>query len=228
MSDTFLKILDEGMRTLIWNKFRESLGITSITNQTVIAPKSVAQRMVAEKQGQSVLPFFNVWRTGASFSWGRNMTPVSLGGISTGNSGDGELDEIRTIPCDVKYDVYFWSRNLEDLNRVAETYLFWQFSNPNLDLLFNGTYPVEMDLHFGEIIDDSPIDQMYDKGLYFVHRVPISLDAWLFSTSFVKIIKKVIVKGYENTYGDTELLFENIHVGAIEQDNITASDSATK
>jgi hypothetical protein len=211
MAESFLKAIDEAMRTLIFTTFGEDMEFSSLESDDVILyPKEIAQRFIAERREENVVEFANLWRESTRVSWKRQRTPVARQGIY-GSYVDGEapssdvsgekiaLDTIKAVPADLNYNVWFWSQDKDKINKVAETYLFWKQNDPNLDLYYKATYPLEFDLHFteGEIVDESDLPHIFEIGRIFVARIPITVDGWVFKDSQTKTIKKIIVTIYD-------------------------------
>lgn len=229
MSDTFLKVIDTAMRVRVWNKFKDALGVSNINRQSAFMSHDAAVRHITEKQGNMQLPFMSVWRGLPKYNWQQSRSVLSRRGASTGAVAENAVDEVRAVPVTLAYEAKLWSKDLDALHRCLETYMFWLHQDPNLDLSLNGEYPLEMDMHFGDPVDMSPIDKMYDSGMYFVHVLPITLDAWLFDTTFVKIIKKIFIDGFDVTVDPTgELIFSDVLVGVLENDAVVATDTVDK
>ena len=219
MVDSFLKSIDEGLRALIFTTFGDNMGFSSVESDDVILfPKDVAQRVISEKRDVNRIEFANLWRERTSISWGRQRTPLARGGLygsyvdgaspSSGISGEKiALTNIKAVPADLDYNVWFWSHDLDKLNKVSETYMFWKQDNPNLEIYYNSIYPLEFDIRFpvGEIVDESNLPNMFEIGKIFVIRIPIHVDGWVFQSSEQKTIKRIIVTLYdEDDIGDVE------------------------
>lgn len=199
-NDTFLKILDRGVATLVYNKFKDILGLSS-ENESIISPKEVALRIASERKGAVKLGLINVWRELTEFDWERQRTPVARRGIMVAYTDDNKTDilEYKAIPVTMRYSIWFWHREKDVINEVTETYLFWQQTNPNLELLIDDTYPLELDLHVGgEIVDESTFSEKFEMGTYFVVRCPLEMDAWIFETDTLKTIHKIVLSLYED------------------------------
>jgi len=206
---SFLKVIDEAFRSAIYAKFQDDMGFSSIeSNDVIFYPKEVAQRIIAEKRGVATVEFANVWRAGTNIDWSRQRTPVARRGLY-GSYIDGEavsseisgtkigLFNAKAVPATLDYNIWFWSQDKDKLNSVTETYMFWKHVNPNLDVYYNDIYPLEFDLHFGEIVDESDIPSMIEIGKVFVIRVPVRIEGWVFSTTTSRTIKKIIVTIYD-------------------------------
>lgn len=197
-SPSFLQSYDLAIKYALYNKFASILGIDTqssteeenINLGVIQFPKGVAQRISAEKRGQTYLEFINFWRTSASFSWERNRTPVSRRGMHLAISGDDTV-HVKAVPIDLNYSAWFWSKDLDKIYQVIEEYVFWQQDNPNVTLLYNDTYELTPDLHFGEIVDESTVDEQYEEGLIYVFRMPIKLDAWVLKGLSYKTVYKI-------------------------------------
>jgi len=205
---SFMQVIDKGIQAAVFNRFKDILSITDMSNDTVLFPKEIAMRTIAEKRGKAAVEFINLWREVTNYDWALQRTPVSRLGINL-EYDDGtkkRIINVKTVPVHLEYGVWWWTKDYDKYNRCAEKYLFWQQENPNLDVNYNAglsNYPLEMDLHFGEVSDESTTPDMFDKGLYFVMHAPVIVDGWVFTDSLVRTVKKVVVTVYDNTYTDT-------------------------
>jgi hypothetical protein len=57
-------------------------------------------------------------------------------------------------------------------------------------------YPLEIDMTFGGITDESHIVSQYDSGLYYVKSMPIYLEGWIFESLLAKTVLSIILKIY--------------------------------
>jgi len=199
-SDSFLQSYDLAIKYVLYDKFASILGIdtqsgskeNNINLGVFQFPKAIAQRVAAEKRGETFLEFINFWRVGASFSWARNRTPLSRRGMWVATSEDGaDTIQIKAVPIDLSYDAWFWSKDRDKVYQVIEDYIFWQQNNPNISILYNDTYELTPDLHFGEIEDESTVPEQYSQGVIHVCRMPIKLDAWVLKGFSFKTIYKI-------------------------------------
>ena len=145
-----------------------------------------------------------------SFDWQRQRTAVSRRPmyLQFKDATRSEILEARAVPATMNYDVWFWTKDYDKLQKVTEEYMWWQHEDPNLNINYNDLYPMEMDLHFGEPMDESTTDTMFDQGLYFVLHVPIVVDAWIIKGYEEKTIKKVIISIYDETIPTQPQLLE--------------------
>ena len=197
----FLQTIDLGLRALLYTKFYDILNLESINRGVLLYPKEVAFRMMSEKKGAMISEFVNVWRTRTTPSWERQRTPVARRGLRVAYTDGNQTDTItvKAMPVDLDYDVYFWTKDIENLNLIAERYLFWQQDSPNLNLFYNTDYPAELDLHFGELVDESNVPDMLNRGNHFVMKVPIKVDGWIFTSEEIGVIQKIELLLYDNT-----------------------------
>jgi len=198
---SFLQTIDIGIRAALFNKFEDLLNLATINRGVVFYPKEVAFRMISEKKGKTISEFINVWRTRTAPSWERMRTPVARRGMRMAYVENDETTSVvvKAMPVDLEYNVWFWTKDIENLNLIAERYLFWQQDSPNLNIYYNTDYPAELDLHFGELIDESDVPSMLNKGNHFIMRVPIKIDGWIFaSTSTAKVIQKIELVLYDS------------------------------
>ena len=157
--------------------------------------------MLSEKKGETITEFINMWRTRTAPSWERQRTPLARRGMQMSYTDDTEQTStnVKAMPIDMEYSVWFWSKDKDVLNDIAEEYLFWQQDNPNLSLYYNDVYPADFDLHFGEIVDESDVPSMMNKGNHFCIKVPIKMDGWVFtSTTDNAVIQKIELVLYDN------------------------------
>lgn len=204
MANSLLQGFDLAVKAALYNRFASILGIdtetsdedTNINLGIFQFPKAVAQRISAEKRGETYLEFINFWRVGASFSWARNRSPLAKRGIPVSGE-DGIITYVKATPIDLRYDAWFWSKDLDKLYQVMEDYVFWQHDNPKVSLLYNNLYELTPDIHFGEIVDESTVSEQFDQGTIFVYRMPITVDGWVLKGEPFNIISKIKVTFYD-------------------------------
>jgi len=204
MNDTgnsFLTIIDLGVRAMVFEKFREVLGVDSFKDDSARWPKGVALRKLAERRGRTSLEFISVWRESCAPAWNRQRTSVARYGMFpkyVGSEEKAALVQGKAIPVDLTYSFWIWTKGLDKLYRITEDYLFWQHRHPNLDLEIDEEYPISLQLGFGPVADESPIEELYDKGLYFVHKFPLKVEAWLVEGLSLKTIHTLVLKVYQD------------------------------
>ena len=199
---SFLQTIDIGIRAALFTKFEDILDLASVNRGVVLYPKEVAFRMISEKKGKAISEFINVWRTRTAPSWERQRTPVARRGMRMAYADDEGTTStvVKAMPVDLEYNVWFWTKDIENLNLIAERYLFWQQDSPNLNLYYNTDYPAELDLHFDELTDESDVPSMLNKGNHFIMRVPIKIDGWIFASDETnKVIQKIEMVLYDET-----------------------------
>lgn len=204
--DSFSRSIDLALKTLLFSKFADVLGIDksgstvqNINKGVVQCPQSIALREIAEKRGETFLEFINFWRMTTSPSWSRQRTPVARRGFYAATDDEDKTDtkHIKAMPVDLNYNVWFWSKDLDKVYQCIEEYVFWQQNDPNLILNYDNKYQLELDLHFGEIVDESSIEEKYTTGILFIYKLPIKIDGWIFKGVSYKTIKKIIFTGYD-------------------------------
>jgi hypothetical protein len=207
MSETatsFIQVIDLALRSAIFNKYKDILGFDDVHKDVLLYPKGVALRVRSERVGEDVLEFANLWRISTEFDWNRQRSSVARNGIlmkyTDSNSKDA-ISTVKAIPLNFEYNVWYWSKDLDKLNQIAERYSFWWHQNPQLTLLVNDEYPLELNLHFGAVYDESTVEQMYDEGSYYVYRTPIRVEGWVFNTVDQKTIKYIHVELWDGTLG---------------------------
>jgi len=214
MEGSFLKVITRGVQALAFYKARDILDLETIELDTVIFPKSIAQRVMAEKRGENVLEFINVWLESFKFAWDRQRTPVARRGVYGNYLDDTKLDitEFKLVPADLNYNVWYWSKDYDKILKLVEKIMLWQQQNPRLEIMVNEVYPIEFYMSLAEVVDESPIENMFEKGLYFVIKQSIKLEGWVFDQFSLKSIKKIIIKVWDDII-PPELLFEEVIEG---------------
>jgi len=211
MAETFLKIIDEGVRAAIWSKFYSIMGFTALDvlrENIVLYPKPVAFRKISDMRERTRMDFMNLWRESTVLDRKRLTMPAARRGVlvSYTDSLDdsGEVSEhtgvvrIKAVPTIMSYNLWFWSLDRDKLNSIAEECLFWEHNTPYVRLYFDETYPVDLNVRItGEIFDESPLDDLYKRGTYYVSRVPVEVEGWTFSDAQIKTIKTIYLKVYD-------------------------------
>lgn len=216
MAETFefLTVIDFAIKSLIFTKFGPLMGLQDQNKDIIMFPKEVAPRQLAERRGHYDLGFISLWRTMTQYSQARKRTPVAMRGIALNYDNSDAKTAIRSakaVPADLEYEIQFWSRDLNEMNKVVEEYLFWQYNNPNLDILVDGAYPAEFDLKFGDITDGSSTGEMFDKGLVYTKTLPILMELWIPRFEDVKTVHTAVVSIYEETSGEEILVFQKTY-----------------
>ena len=225
MATSFTKTLDEALKALIFLKFKSFLSLSVQNTGIVFEPKSITQRKIAEKRGVVNMEFMSFWRQPPQFDWKRSRTPVSRSGmlLEYANADRKGIITAKSVPATINYDVYFWTQSLDKLMQITEEYLFWMFDNPQLNIYFNDKYLMEIDLDIGSITDESPLDQVYEKGTYFVYKMPIKMQGWIVVLSTTKTILDIIMRVYYNDNLETATSSNSV---LLAEYNITESDES--
>lgn len=227
MSDSFIKYIDLGLRILVWTKFKDILGITDMNMDSVLNPKTIALRTMAEKRANDQMEFISMWRNAPAFDWSRQRSTLARTGLYP-YLKTGEQVQVKAVPVTIDYEVRFWTHDLEKLNKIQELYAFWQHENPNLDIMFNNVWMLELDLHFSAPTDESTTDFTFDRGNYFVVNCPIKVDAWIFQVEEIYPITSIVVKYYDNLIDQNGVLLDTETIkGVLIKDSITAVDTVT-
>ena len=208
---SFVTVLDLAVKELIWAKFQDLMVLDTKATDIVFYPKEVAMRQIAERRGETTVDYINFWRTRTDPDPARMRTPVARRGIMLTYDDSSLRNNIVTMyamPVDLGYNVWFWSKDQNKINLVIERYLFWQQRNPNLSISLDGVYPLEIDLHFGSLANESSVETMFNEGLYFCWKMPLKLDGWIFQEYEQKAIHTVVLKIYDEEGDENILLFE--------------------
>lgn len=197
MSSGSLKLIDTGLRSLLYSRFYSILSLPSVSEGVILCPKETALRKFAEKKGKTQLEFINFMRVGIRKDLARSRTPVARRGMTmsyTDISTKTSTNQVKAVPVNLDYDIRFWSQDLDRLNEVIESFLFWKFQNPNLDMVYDKKFSLEFDLLYGnEIVDESTTEFEYERGKYHVFKTSMIVEGWVFEGIFLKPIHKIIL-----------------------------------
>lgn len=202
----FLQVIDIGLRGLLFTKFHDILELGTINHGVILGPREIAQREMAEKRGATEVEMINLWRTRVAPDWKRMRTGAARRGMMMQYSDANKTDlvNIKAVPVNLEYSAWFWTLEREKLNLIAERYLFWQQDDPNLNMNYRvkvdgeeSDFPIELDLHFGELTDESTVSEKYDKGRIFILSVPITVDGWILIPSTTKTILNIYFTVYD-------------------------------
>ena len=199
MSTTsFIQIMDSGIKTLVFDKFKSYLNITDSNEDLVFYPKEIAQRKVAEKRGEGTVEFISVWRDSLEFDWTRQRSPVARNGIRlqyVDSLTKTQVVTVKAVPATIGYKFWLWSRDPDSIMKAVEAYLFWVHEYPNMVLYYNGLYEMDMYMKFGQVSDKTDYN-IYQKGLYFVYEFPINLEGWVVTSINAKTVLNIILDLY--------------------------------
>ena len=201
MADTNIKIIDEAVKVLLFERYKDEMEIDNLNTDTAFFPKDVALRIIGEKRAEVGLEFINVWRTATRRNLSRERTPLARKGLPlqyTDPSGKTDIEYAKAMPVDLDYSAWFWSKDKDKLNRVIEEFIFWKHQDPNVNLYYESLFPVEYDMLFGDVIDESPVEEMYNIGMYFVIRLDFTVQGWVFDSDTIKTVHKVFLKIYDD------------------------------
>lgn len=211
MANSLTKGVDLALKLLLYTRFANILSIDAGTdseedkiNKGIIQePREIALRDVSEKREEDYLEFINFWRLGTSPSWDRQRTVAARRGIWL-----QYVDELKTKainvkaqPVDLTYNAWFWSKDLDKVYQCIERYIFWQQDYPKIDLTYefddDHSFTYSPDLHFGEIVDESTVSEKYERGVLFIYKMPIKVDAWVLDGEASRVITKMVVTFYD-------------------------------
>lgn len=204
LSDTCIKSLDLAIKALLYARFGDLMDIDiesdeteNIKNNIVRFPKSVALRTISEKRGRDFLDFISYWKTNAELDWSRQTSFFSRNGMTMTNANN-QTYTVKGVPVKMDYDIWFWSKDKEKLNTVMEKYFLWLHDFPRIIMDFNG-FTYEPYLKLNGVSDESEVEDIYNKGMYFVYRMSISIDSWVFSIPDTQenIIDTIILTVYD-------------------------------
>ena len=220
--NSFIQTIDIGLQGLLYTKFGDIFKLEDIKKGVVMCPKDIAQRQIAEYRGATEVEFINLWRTSLAPDWKRMHTAAARRGFLMQYVDiltRADIGRIKAVPVKMVYDVWAWTHYRERLNLMAERFLFWQQDDPNLKLNLEvkydnetAEYPTELDLHFGDIIDESMVVEKFEKGQIYIHRFSVSVDGLVFVADTLKTITKIIFSVYDNDALETDADYEEIIV----------------
>jgi len=209
---SFIKTMDEGMKTLVFAKFQSYFDMTVERTDLVFAPKQVAQRMLSEKRGANITEFISIWRPNLAFDWTRQRSPLARRGMLLrydDESTKAAFVNLKAVPITMNYDVYFWSKSLDKIMEATEAYAFWVHTQPQLVLDYNDEFPLEMYMKFGGLVDETDYN-IYDKGTHFVFRAPIELEGWIITSSTPGSILTIYLDVWYNEGPSTAITSESL------------------
>jgi hypothetical protein len=199
MSNTpsFIHIVDDAMKAAVFQRFSGFFGLTTQNRDLVFQPKAVTERKIAEKRGQLSMEFISLWRNRITPDWSRQRTSIARDGIyiKYTDSNKSSIVTIKAVPVVMDYELRFWSRELDDITYAAESYMKWFQDFPNLVVYYNGLYEMDMYMKFGAWNDETDYN-IYEKGLYYIAEMPISLEGWILTTISTPTVLEIIVDLY--------------------------------
>src|SRR5665213_3447519 len=194
---SFTHIIDDALQTACFNRFGGFFGLTNPNADMVFQPKPLVQRKIAEKRGEASVEFLSLWRNRITPDWARQRTSVARDGINVKytDSSQSTFVNIKAVPVTMEYELRFWSKELNSVTQAVESYMFWFQQFPNLVVYYEGLYEMDFYMKFGTWTDETDYD-IYEKGLYYVSVMPISLDGWVLSSITAPAILEIIVDVY--------------------------------
>jgi len=194
MATSVTKSYDVGLKALLHSRYKTILGIEGLDIKYGIiqCPEEIALRELSERRGDNWLDYITFYRTSMSPSWSRQRTPLAQRGVWL-----SEDVLVKAQPIDLGYHATFWSRDVDKLYQVIEKYITWQHDFPRMQLTYLDTYPIEPNLHFGEITDESTYNEKYDTGIIFAFRMPIKIDGWVLTSTTAGLVEKIRLTIYD-------------------------------
>ena len=194
---SFTHIIDSAIKAAVFQRYSPIFNLADQNRDLVFQPKVISQRKIAEKRGEASVEFISLWRNKITPDWSRQRTSVARDGINMQytDSSQSTLVTIKAVPVIMDYELRFWSRDLNAITYAAESYMKWFQDFPNLVVFFQGLYEMDMYMKFGAWSDETDYN-IYDKGLYYVASMPVSLDGWVMTQINTPTIIKIIVDLY--------------------------------
>lgn len=177
---SWLSILDNGMKQLIFNRFKEDMKLSNLNTGVVFAPREVAMRMMGEKRGAGTSEFISLWRDTSNLNWTFQQTKAGKTGLTipyTSSSGEVRSISLKGVPVKLSYSFYVWSLDLDTIRKVEGSYWRWLHDNPVYNISFNNVVPLSMYMTFSGI-EDATDYRIYEVGKHFVFKFGIGVDGW--------------------------------------------------
>jgi hypothetical protein len=199
---SWTQIVDKAVQTLVFNRYKEFLGITDINMDSVFYPPELALRNISEKRDEKITEFISIWRPNPpQYDWARQQTAIAREGMrmnyvasSAGGANKG-IVSVKAVPCVFTYNFRLWSRDLDRLAQACDSYMKWIYDNPNMVIYFMGLYEMNMYLKFQDARDVTDY-QIYEKGQHFIYEFPITVDGWVLTSFTTPTILKIIIDLY--------------------------------
>ena len=206
-NSSFIHIIDDALKIAVFQRFDEYFGLTNIKNDIVFQPRSIQERKIAEKRGELSVEFIGLWRPHIAPDWSRQRTPLARDGIMLEytDSNKTSIVTVKAVPAVLDYELRFWSRDLNSLTLATESYIKWMQDFPNLVVYYDDSYEMDFYLRFGDILDETDFN-IYEKGLYYVHMMPIKLEGWVLTSIESKTILTIYLDVFLRQFisGQTE------------------------
>ncbi len=84
--------------------------------------------------------------------------------------------------------------------------------------MLDHAYPVELDMHFGPLVDESTVAEKYDKGSIYVMRTPVTIDGMALLVDTVKTVKTITLTIYDKDELTTDADISEVIVEDSNQD----------
>lgn len=211
--NTMIGKTNEGVVLEVLDRFGYILPAQIVNKDVLFAPDDIALRRRADSTDKGIviatdgkkesttkyaLEFINVWLEDVSFSWKRQRTSVARTGIFIPDPVTGKNIMYKAVPADMTYAITFWTAARINMDKFLEEFMFWQQSDPNIDLFYDDNKPLEMDVivHPAVERDDSKIVNMYKEGKYWKHTIYITVEAWIIKGLAVKTARTIILDIY--------------------------------
>lgn len=197
---SWTQIVDNAVKLMVFNRFSPILKIYDSNKDLVLCPKTIAQRMIAEKRGAGTVEFISVWNDPPVFDWARQNSPMGRKGLQmvyTAGSGgsNSQIVTIKAVPVVLEYKFYIWSLDLDTIKLAVESYAKWLYDYPNLKLFYSGLYEMDMYLKFKQPNDVTDYN-IYEKGKYFIYEFPLTIEGWVLTSILTPTIFEIVLDVY--------------------------------
>jgi hypothetical protein len=195
---SWIQVMDNAFSLMVFNRFGSILSLTDSNADLTFVPKDLALRFVAEKRGSGTTEFLSAWRSSAMFDWARQNTAIARKGMqmeyidSSAAGSKSGIVTVKAVPIKMSYKFWAWSRSLDKLALVTESYMKWIHDHPNMLIAYSGLYEMDMYLTFGETTDVTDYN-IWDKNKNFCFEFPVEIEGWVLTSVVSPTIKKIII-----------------------------------
>lgn len=143
------------------------------------------------------LPFISYFRTvPAMLDMSRMNLPVARRGGRYESTGAGKImHKYKMIPAKFLFQIEHWSRDPETFEDAYRNWLRWSAPASEMTLTDVNSVEFQCQMQFGDGIDNSQLEQKYDKGTIYRATFPLVVKAFVVtadSTDFKTILTEII------------------------------------
>lgn len=142
------------------------------------------------------LDFVSVFTPSMNVAWERQRSAVAINGIKVTYDNDKTVMH-RAVPIDLQFDIVYWSKYKQNIDRFLQELAFWHFENPTLRIFLEGD--IEVPFKFlikPDMRDGGTVARMYDDGKYWQLKSSILVESWIFKDLAVHTAKTIVIDMY--------------------------------